>query len=138
MARGHREPAAGRPGTAAPACHEARRRAPDTELLHLLGVVALQAGRPLDAALLIGQAVTLCPGKAAYLCNLGEAYRAAGELAQALACQRQAIALDPALAVAHLNQGLALQALGKKGAAAASYQRALALEPALGRCVAPP
>jgi len=94
-------------------------------------VLALQAGRPQEAALLIAQAVALRPGEAPYLCNLGEAHRALGELNQALACQRLAIALDPTLAAAHLNQGLALQALGRPAEAAASYRQALALQPTL-------
>lgn len=132
IACARREQDARRPGAAGRDGRRALALAPDdTEALHLLGVLALQAGRPQEAALLIAQAVALRPGAAAYLCNLGEAHRALGELNQALACQRLAIALDPTLAAAHLDQGLALQALGRPAEAAASYRQALALQPTL-------
>ena len=111
--------AAGRIGAAEQACRRTLARTPDdTEALHLLGVVALQAGRPHEAIGLLTQAVALRPDRAPYLCNLGEAHRAVGELAQALACQRQALALDPALAEARHNLGLLQQAQGRSGEAA--------------------
>ena len=117
---------------AAPGCRQPFGRAADTtEVLHLLGVVAIQAGRPHEAVGLIAQAIALHPDRAAYFCNLGEAHRALGELAEALACQRQALALDPTLAAAHNNLGLVQQAQGGPGAARASYRPALALKPTL-------
>jgi Flp pilus assembly protein TadD len=132
MASARREHDAGWPGAAEQTCREVLARAPDhTGALHLLGVIALQAGRHHEAIGLLTQAVTLRPDEASYLCNLGEAHRALGELAQALACQRQALALDPALAEAHHNLALVEEALGRHGEAEASYRQALALKPTL-------
>jgi Flp pilus assembly protein TadD len=114
MAAAGREHAAGRHGAAEQVCREVLARAPDhTEALHLLGVIALQAGRPHEAIGLITQAVALRPDAASYLCNLGEAHRAVGEHGQALACQRQALALDPALAEAHNSLGRIQEAQGQ-------------------------
>jgi Flp pilus assembly protein TadD len=137
-ARGHE--AAGRIGAAEQACRRALACTPDdTEALHLLGVVALQAGRPHEAIGLLTQAVALRPDRAPYLCNLGEAHRAVGELAQAQACQRQALALDPALAEAHHNLGLLQQAQAQSDEPAPSRRQALAqFASAKKQVVAPP
>src|SRR2546422_7567665 len=40
--------------------------------------------------------------------NMGEAYRTAGKLEDAIACYRQALALKPDYAEAHTNLGIAL------------------------------
>jgi tetratricopeptide (TPR) repeat protein len=137
---GARRHEAGRIGAVEQACRQALVRTPDdTEALHLLGVVALQAGRPHEAIGLLTQAVALRPDRAPYLCNLGEAHRAVGELAQAQACQRQALALDPALAEAHHNLGLLQQAQAQSDEPAPSRRQALAqFASAKKQVVAPP
>ena len=48
--------------------------------LHLLGLVALQAGRADVAVEFISQAIRIDGGQAAYHANLGEAYRGLGRL----------------------------------------------------------
>src|SRR5213593_3157864 len=61
--------------------------------------------------------------------NMGEAYRTAGKLEDAIACYRQALALKPDYAEAHTNLGIALWDQGKVAEAIACYRQALALKP---------
>ncbi|MFM9597476.1 tetratricopeptide repeat protein, partial [Streptomyces scabiei] len=82
---------------------------------HLLGVLALQVGRPDAAAELIERALHQVPGHPGFLSNLGEARRCLGDLPAALACFRQALARDPAQVEARINAGLVLAALGRAG-----------------------
>src|SRR5437016_2158562 len=63
--------------------------------------------------------------------NMGEAYRTAGKLEDAIACYRQALALKPDYAEAHTNLGIALWDQGKVAEAIACYCQALALKPNL-------
>ncbi len=63
--------------------------------------------------------------------NLGEAFRAHGQLDQAIASCRQAIALQPNYPEAHSNLGNSLAASGHFDEAIAEQQRALAIKPDL-------
>ena len=63
--------------------------------LHLLGVLALDAGRPDLAVDLIGRAIALADGVAAYHNNLGNALRAAGRIAAAISAFRDALSRMP-------------------------------------------
>ncbi len=83
--------------------------APDQpDALHLLGVVAFQTGKHEMAIRYIGRAVQLQGNAAIYHNNLGEAYRAAGRIPEAVACYRRAVELQPDYAEAHNNLGVAL------------------------------
>lgn len=64
------------------------------ETLHMMGVLALQAGKPAAAVDLIAQAIRRKPNVAVYHSNLGTAYRRMGRLDDAVAAGRQAMALD--------------------------------------------
>jgi protein O-GlcNAc transferase len=97
--------------------------------LHLLGVIATQAGQPALAVDRITQAIALQPDNPAFHVNLGEALRALGRLDDAVASYGEALARQPDLAEAHGNLGIALQALGRLDAARASFEQALALRP---------
>jgi predicted O-linked N-acetylglucosamine transferase (SPINDLY family) len=121
---------AGRLAEAERLYREVLARAPDhTDALHLLGVLACQAGQ-WDAAIdLIGQAVARQPMVAAYHSNLGETYRKAGRLDEAAAAFRRALELAPNLAAAQNSLGIVLKDLGQPAEALRSYRRALALEP---------
>src|SRR4051812_35946623 len=68
---------------------------------NLLGVLAHQVGRHDVAIDYIGRAAALRPLVAEYHNNLGEAYRALGQLNDAVSSYRRAIELDPADAAAH-------------------------------------
>jgi len=97
--------------------------------LHLLGVIAYQSGHHQAAVELIGEAIKLRPGAAAFHANRANALLALKQWERALADYDKAVALKPDFAQAHLNRGSALQALGQPSAALAGYDRAIALAP---------
>ena len=79
------------------------------DALDLLGALACQTGH-LDAAIeLIGRAIALAPGVAAYHNDLAESYHRSGRLTEAIASLGRAIELNPNLALAHINLGNVLQ-----------------------------
>ncbi|MFZ9487437.1 MAG: tetratricopeptide repeat protein, partial [Alphaproteobacteria bacterium] len=61
---------------------------------------------------------------------LGDALRALGRAAEALAACERALAVDAARAAAHAGRGAALRALGRMREAVAAQERAVALAPA--------
>ncbi len=64
--------------------------APDQpDALHLLGVIASQAGKPEVAVQYIERAIRLRGNAADFHNNLGEAYRALGKIPEAEACYRR-------------------------------------------------
>jgi len=97
--------------------------------LHGLGVIAQQTGRPDIAADLIGRALAIEPGVAAFHANLGNALKALGRTDQAAAAYRQALALEPADTVALNNLGNLLRGEGRLDEAVDCFQRALAHKP---------
>jgi protein O-GlcNAc transferase len=99
------------------------------DALHLLGVLALQAGRPADAVTQIRRAVTHRPESAVYHANLGVALQATGQIQEALAVLERAVALDPRNVDALFNLGVTLQTLDLAEAAVGRYQQVLALVP---------
>jgi len=101
----------------------------NAEALHLLGVVALQRGRPEEAVERIGQAAKRRKKDPQVQNNLGEAYRALGRMEEAADCYKRAIALDARDPAPHNNLGNVLAAAGKAAEAAASYRRALKITP---------
>jgi predicted O-linked N-acetylglucosamine transferase (SPINDLY family) len=98
------------------------------DALHLLGLVALQRGQVELAIDRIERALAINPPAAVYHCNLGEAYRKAGQPARAAASLQRAIELRPGLVQAHNNLGIALKDQGRPGDAVAAYERAIALQ----------
>jgi tetratricopeptide (TPR) repeat protein len=105
-------------------------RDPDqADALHLLGVVRHQQRQSALAVELIGRAVALRPGAAAFHANLAEAYRSIGQLERAVGCCRTALLLHSDYPEARVNLGLALQGLGRHDEAVLAYQSALELRP---------
>ncbi len=98
--------------------------------LHLLGVLARQAGQPRAAVDLISKAVALNDRVPELHSNLGNALMDLERTAEAEACYRQALALRPDYAAALNNLGNLLQGRGEHSQAEACYRRALALDPA--------
>jgi len=96
--------------------------------LHLLGVLAGQAGSTDSAIELIGRAVAIKADVPQYHSNLGEFYCRAGQWDRAIGSLSRAIELKPDLAVAHGNLGNALKAAGRRNEAIAAYRRAIALK----------
>jgi predicted O-linked N-acetylglucosamine transferase (SPINDLY family) len=105
-------------------------RFPDhPDALHLLGVLATQAGRPEMSIELIGRAVTVSPTVAEYHLSLGEAYRRSGRWDAAIASLSRSIELRPDDAEAQNALGVTLALAHRPGDAVAVYQRAIALRP---------
>jgi len=107
-------------------------REPDhADALHLLGVVAIETGRPQMAVELIRRATAVCSTNAFYHSNLGNALTDLGQLDQALISYRQAVLLQPESAEVHYNLGVALQRNGQLDEAIAAYRQAVGLKPDL-------
>jgi len=98
---------------------------------HLLGFLALQAGRSARAVELIAAALPLNPDFAPAWNNLGLALAACGRLQDAVLAWDRAVALAPGFADAHNNRGNALRDLGRPDDALASCDAAIALRPDL-------
>jgi tetratricopeptide (TPR) repeat protein/SAM-dependent methyltransferase len=83
------------------------------EALHLLGVLAREAGRHDVAAELIGAAIAIDGTIARYHLNLGSVLQDHGRLAEAVAAYESAIRLQPDYALAHYNLAIVLKELGR-------------------------
>jgi tetratricopeptide (TPR) repeat protein len=97
--------------------------------LHLLGAIAVRAGRPDEAIDYATRALALKPADPEVLCNRGIAFRALDRIEEALADYDAVLAARPAFAAAHGLRGVALAALNRHEEAIASYSKALALDP---------
>jgi tetratricopeptide (TPR) repeat protein len=97
--------------------------------LHLLGLVALQAGRPEEAVRSITDAIRVRDSQPAYHHHLGQAYFALGRGADARSAFEQALRLEPGNAAARYHLGLIEQGAGNWPAARQHYEAALALRP---------
>jgi tetratricopeptide (TPR) repeat protein len=99
------------------------------DALHLLGVIARQAGH-IDAAIdLITRSIALKPENAEALNNLGHILSDKGRFEESLALLRRAIELNPILVEAHSNLGNVLRALSRLDEAIAAHRRAVELRP---------
>jgi tetratricopeptide (TPR) repeat protein len=101
------------------------------EALHMLGVLAHQAGSNDVAAALIERAVQANPSDPSARTNLGIVYTALDRLEEAVESYRAALALEPRFANAHSNLGLALRRQGKDDEAVACFRRAIEISPSL-------
>ena len=99
------------------------------DALHLLGVIAHQAGQHEVAVEHIVRAIQLNRNAAAFHGNLGMVYHALQRIPEAIACFRQALELKPDYAEAAYNLGNAFKDQGALDEAVACYRRALALRP---------
>jgi tetratricopeptide (TPR) repeat protein len=99
------------------------------DAMHLLGVMAIQQGNPSLGVELIGRAVAINPGVAAFHANLAEAHRVLGQLDRAADCCRAALRLQPGWSEAANTLGLILLAQGSPAEAAAQFETALRLRP---------
>lgn len=99
------------------------------DALHLLGMIAHQAGQHELAIALIRKSIAAGGVNAILYSNLGAAHQALGQLSVAAACYRQALHLQPDSAESHNNLGVALMEQGRADEAIASFQQALKLQP---------
>jgi tetratricopeptide (TPR) repeat protein len=111
-------------------CQDILRARPDcAPALHLLGIIAYQAGN-LPAAIDLVRRATMADGSVAlYHCNLGEMCRLAGQTEAALGAGRRALAIDPNLPQANNNVGIVHYERGEFDDAIVHYRRAVALAP---------
>jgi predicted O-linked N-acetylglucosamine transferase (SPINDLY family) len=113
-------------------CRQILAQQPDhPDALHLLGLIAHQAGRNDLAVDLIRRAIVLTPSNADAHNNLGLALKDLGRLDEAIAAHRQAIALDPTYPEAYSNLGVALKDRGQLDDAIAALRQAIGLNPNL-------
>jgi protein O-GlcNAc transferase len=101
------------------------------DALHLMGIIAQQMGRHDVAVDLIRRAITRNGNNPAFFCNLGDALRDLGNLADAVAACGHAIRMKPDFAEAHSNLGLALKGQGRLDEAIAAFREAIRINPAL-------
>ncbi|MDH4320516.1 MAG: tetratricopeptide repeat protein [Desulfobulbaceae bacterium] len=101
------------------------------QALHLLGVIAHQAGQPGLAIDLIEKAIRQDGRQALFHANLGEMYRQQGDLDRAIRHGREAVALDAMLAAAHSNLGIAYYDNREYERAEACQRLALKISPGL-------
>ena len=99
--------------------------------LHLLGIVAHQAGKPDLALKLIGEAVALDGSVALFHSNLAEMNRQQNKIEEAIRHGEQAIALDASAASAFSNLGIAYYDAKNHDRAEFCQEKALALSPNL-------
>lgn len=97
--------------------------------LHLLGVLALQAGHLDDARGLVTAALEKDGASPLYHATLGDILRRQGRMGEAAACFRNLAVLRPDLAESWINSGLALRELGRAEPAATALRRGVALLP---------
>ncbi len=95
--------------------------------LHLLGVIAVDGGNPLEAVDWIGQAIRINSGVAEAHVNMGNALKDLRRFEEALASHDRALILKPDLAEAHFGRGFVLCQLRRLDEALVSYACAVRL-----------
>lgn len=99
--------------------------------MHLLGVVAYQAGKADLALELITKAIATDSRVALFHSNLAEMLRQQGRVQEAIKYGRQAIEIEPSMASAHGNLGIALYDAKDYDAAEVAHLKALDLSPTM-------
>jgi len=97
--------------------------------LHLLSLVVLQAGEPLQALELIDHSLKILPCDASACNSRGAILMNLGRLEEALKSFSQAIDLRPDMMIAYQHRGEVLFDLRRFNEALASFDRAIALDP---------
>src|SRR5262245_9046994 len=81
--------------------------------VHLLGLVAFQAGKPEMAAEYVEQAIKFDAFHAPFSADLAEIYRSLGRTPEAIASYRKALELSPEMPDARTNLGTLLESIGQ-------------------------
>ena len=119
----------GQIGEAERQCRELLAIAPDHfDGLHLLGIIAHNAGHDDDAAMLIGRALAINEHSAEGHFNLAQVLRRRGRLDEAAAHLRRATELKPDHAVAHSGLGHVLVQQGRPAEAEERFRQSLRLD----------
>lgn len=93
--------------------------------LHLLGVIANQAGDNDMAVKLIGRAIEINSTEPIYFNNIGNAFKAQGNLEQAVFSYQKALLLKPDFSEALVSMGSVYIELGRLEEAISCFQKAL-------------
>jgi len=101
----------------------------NAEANHLLGIIALDKSDFATACELIGKAVNTNPRHFIAQNNLGNAFSALGNLAEAEKCYRKALKFKADYAIAHCNLGTVLQDTDRHEDAEKHFRRAVSLQP---------
>jgi tetratricopeptide (TPR) repeat protein len=99
------------------------------DVLHLLGLIASEAGQHDAAAALIVRAIQMQGPKSVYCSNLGVALGRQGKLDEAVACYKQALRAAPGDANTHARLGRALYSQGRLDQAAEAFRASARLAP---------
>ena len=99
------------------------------DALHLLGVLAMQAGDLERAVDFFGKAIAIHPNNFGFYINQGNALKGLVRLDAALASFDKAIALNPEVPDIYVMRGEVLQELFQFDAAIASFDQAIAINP---------
>ncbi|MBI1211709.1 MAG: tetratricopeptide repeat protein [Alphaproteobacteria bacterium] len=105
------------------------------EALHLLAIVAHQAGKTNVGIELIARALAINPNVALFEANIAEMYRRVGDARAAISHGRRAVELNPQNADAHNNLGIAHYDLGDYAGAVESYDKAIAQRPRFAEAI---
>jgi lipoprotein NlpI len=97
--------------------------------LHLLGLIALNAGNPRRAIEMMTKVIQVDPRNAAAFCNRAAAHQQLAESDRALEDYDRAIAAQGDFAEAYFGRAMLLRRLRSFDAALDSYDRAIALRP---------
>jgi tetratricopeptide (TPR) repeat protein len=103
-------------------------------VLHNLGVLAAETGRPREAIGYLDRAIAAEPGYASAYFNKANALRALGQRVGALENYRRAISLEPGHYEAHLALGYLWLAEGRRDRALDHFARTLELRRGEDRC----
>ena len=106
-----------------------QRQPKNFQVLHLLGVLALQRGQSQRGIQLLREALALEPRQPIAQRDLGNAFQQMNRMDEALSCYDKSLALKPDQADVCNNRALTLAALGRAGDALESYGHAIALKP---------
>ena len=103
----------------------------NAKAIYLLGLIAFQNSRHLEAVELIQMAINIRPDDVSFHITCGDSFFEINQITDALACYDHAIYLDSKNVLAHYNKGRALKGLEQFEAAILSYDQALKLNPKL-------
>lgn len=112
-----------------------QQRPNEPHALHLLAIVAHQAGKTNIGIELIARALTIDPNVPVFQANIAEMYRRVGNPQAAIQHGERAIALNPRNADAHNNLGIARYDVGDYAGAVACYDKAIEARPRFAEAI---
>jgi tetratricopeptide (TPR) repeat protein len=112
-----------------------KQRPNEPSALHLLAIVAHQAGKTNIGIELLERALTINPNVPVFQSNIAEMHRRVGNPQAAIRHGERAIALNPQNADAHNNLGIAHYDIADYAGAVACYDKAIAIRPRFAEAI---